>query len=61
MADEKQERLDDLEERIDKVRRDAEEHDVLPDSDPEPTFRDPNPDGPDRPHRIGSDQIAPPG
>lgn len=61
MAEPSQERLDELEERIEDVRRDAEDAGLLPDSDPEPTFRDPNPGGEDRPMRIGSDQNVPPG
>jgi hypothetical protein len=59
MAEPSQERLDQLEDRIDAVRKDAEEDGLLPDSTPEPTFRDPDPDGPDRPARIGSDQNVP--
>lgn len=61
MPEPSQERLDDIEERIDDVRRKAEDDGVLPDSDREPTFRDPNPGGEDRPMRIGSDQNVPPG
>lgn len=59
MAEPSQERLDELEERIEAVRTDAEEDGLLPDSTPEPTFEDPNPGGPDRPARIGADQNVP--
>ena len=59
MAEPSQERIDELEKRIDAARRDAEDHGLLPDSTPEPTFEDPNPGGPDRPARIGNDTIAP--
>jgi hypothetical protein len=61
MADERQERLDELGERIDAVRRRAQEDDLLPDDSPEPTFVDPNPGGPDDVGpEIGDNQIAPP-
>jgi hypothetical protein len=61
VAEPSQERLDQLEERIDDVRREAEDDGLLPDRDPEPTLYDPNPGGPDRPSRIGNDQVVPPG
>lgn len=54
-------RLDQLGERIDEVRRDAEEHGLLPDSTPEPTFFEPNPDEPDEGQEVEDYQIAPPG
>lgn len=44
MADVSQKRLDELGERIDAARRDAEEDGLLPDSTPEPTLIDPDPD-----------------
>jgi hypothetical protein len=40
-----QNRLDQLGEQIERVRRDAEEDGLLPDSTPEPTFVDPDADG----------------
>ena len=62
MADQRQERLDELGERIDDVRRDAEEHGLLPDSTPERTFFDPDADGSsDGEDGPGNYQIAPPG
>lgn len=62
MADQRQERLDELGERIEDVRRDAEDDGLLPEEEPDPTFIDPNPDGPDDVGPdIGSNQIAPPG
>jgi hypothetical protein len=44
MADPSEERLEELGDRIDKARRDAEEDGLLPDSTPEPSYRDPDPD-----------------
>lgn len=44
MADPSQERLDDLEETIDKARHQAEEDGLLTDETPEPTFVDPDAD-----------------
>jgi hypothetical protein len=38
-------RLDELGEKIDDARRQAEDHGTIPDSDPEPTFADPDGDG----------------
>lgn len=61
MADMNQQRLEELGERIDRVRRSAEEHGLLPDSTPEPTFIEPNPEGPDHGDELEDYQIAPPG
>lgn len=44
MKDPENEKLDQVQEDIDRVRRDAEEHGTLP-SDPEPTLVDPDADG----------------
>jgi len=55
------ERLDQLEERIDEARRQAEEDGLLPDSTPEPTFFEPNPAAPDEGQELEDYQIAPPG
>ena len=47
-----EERLEELQDDIDRARRQAEEHGTLPDSTPQPTFIDPDGDGePDRPVR----------
>lgn len=40
-----EERLDELQERIDAARRQAEEHGTIPDTTPEQTFIDPDADG----------------
>ena len=48
MAEPTQERLDELGEQIEEVRRDAEEHGLLPDSTPERTFEDPDPEDDDK-------------
>lgn len=61
MADTSQERLDELGERIDTARRRAEEDGLLPDSTPEPTFIEPNPDAPDHGEELEDYTIAPPG
>ena len=44
MAEPSKERLDELGERIDKARRDAEEDGLLPDTTPERSFIDPDAD-----------------
>jgi hypothetical protein len=44
MQDPENDKLEELQEDIDRVRRDAEEHGTLP-SDPEPTIFDPDADG----------------
>jgi hypothetical protein len=61
MADPSEERLEELGERIDKARRDAEEDGLLPDSTPEPSFEDPNPDDDDDDDgdALTDDAIAP--
>lgn len=46
-----QRRLDDLEEGIERSRDQAEDDDLLPSDEPEPTFRDPNPNY-DDPHNT---------
>jgi hypothetical protein len=62
VADQRQEALDELDERIKHVRRDAEEDGLLPDSHPQPTFFDPDGDGEsDGDEGPGNYQIAPPG
>lgn len=38
-------RIDDLGDTIDEARKQAEDHGTIPDSDPEPTFVDPDGDG----------------
>ncbi len=43
LPDDKQ--LDELEETIDDARRQAEDHGTIPDSEPEPSFVDPDGDG----------------
>jgi len=57
VAEPDQERLDRLGDRIDEARRDAEEDGLLPDSTPEPTFEEPNPEGEPTP----ADTAEPPG
>jgi len=44
MAEPTQERIDELGDRIDDARREAEDDGLLPDSTPEPTLVDPDPD-----------------
>jgi hypothetical protein len=39
------ERLDEVQEKIDDARRRAEDDGLIPDSDPDPTFADPEGDG----------------
>ena len=56
MADPEQERLDELEARIQAVKHDAEEHDNLPDENEGQTPSDPEGDGTDDPYRF-----SPPG
>ena len=58
MADPEQKRLDDLGEKIDEARHDAEEDGLLPDSTPEPTFEDPDADS-DEGDDLTDDAIAP--
>ena len=43
IPDDKQ--IDELEETIDDARRQAEDHGTIPDSEPDPTFVDPDGDG----------------
>lgn len=52
--DKMQERLDDLEERIEGARRQAEEHGTIEDTTPEQTFIDPDGDG-----RVADDDEHP--
>ena len=59
MADPSEERLEALGDRIDKARRDAEEDGLLPDSTPEPSFKDPDPDDGDGDDDLTDDAIAP--
>lgn len=42
-------RLDELDKTIDDARKQAEDHGTIPDSDPEPTFADPEGDGAEDP------------
>jgi hypothetical protein len=56
MADPEQERLDEIEARIQSVKHDAEEHGTVPDEDEGQTFADPEGDGTDDPY-----QSSPPG
>jgi hypothetical protein len=58
MAQPSQERLDELENRIEHARRDAEEDGLLPDSTPEPTFADPEGDEADG---VDEYEAQPPG
>jgi hypothetical protein len=54
MADPEQERLDELEARIQSVKHDAEEHGTLLDENEEQTFSDPEGDGTDHPSRFSA-------
>jgi hypothetical protein len=56
MADPEQERLDELEARIQSVKHEAEKHGDLPAEDEGQTFSDPEGDGTDDPYRF-----SPPG
>ena len=58
MADPDQERLERLGDKIDEARHDAEEDGLLPDSTPEPTFKDPDAEG-DAGDGPTDDAIAP--
>jgi hypothetical protein len=60
VAEPSQQRLDELEDRIDEVRRDAEEAGLLPDSTPEPTLYEPNPDEPDARPDLTDRRVPPP-
>ena len=57
MADPEQERLDELGDRIDTARRQAEDDGLLTDSTPEPTLVDPDPEG----TGDEGDEVAAPG
>ena len=46
------ERLDEVQEKIDEARQRAEDDGLLPDEDPEPTFADPDGDGDVEPPNI---------
>lgn len=52
MDDPQQDQLDDLQDRIDEVRADAEEHGTLPSTDPAPTLADPDGDGDVEPYEA---------
>jgi hypothetical protein len=54
MAAPDEERLEELEEKIDRAREQAEDHGTLPEDDPEQTFVDPDGDGDiDPPNVVG--------
>ena len=52
MAAPDDDRLDELEDTIDRAREQAEEHGTLPEDDPEQTFADPDADGEIEPPNV---------
>ena len=52
MAEPNDEQLDQLQDQIDDVRRDAEEHGTVPSSEPRQTLADPDGDGEVEPYRV---------
>jgi hypothetical protein len=58
-TDRMQDRLDEVEEKIDRARHDAEEHDLIEDTTPERTFIEPEGDAPEREPELDDPTIAP--
>lgn len=52
MADPQQDQLDELQDQIDDVRRDAEEHGTIPSDEPRQTLADPDGDGDVEPYEA---------
>jgi hypothetical protein len=49
---EPEDRIEELDEQIDEARRRAEDDGLLPDSEPDPTFADPDADGETEPPNV---------